>query len=1066
MPNKQTTKNDYTPSSISQPETLSHDAPVSEYTHIHVRGAREHNLKNVSVDIPREQLVVITGLSGSGKSSLAFDTLYAEGQRRYVESLSPYARQFLGTMEKPDVDAVEGLSPAISIEQKTVGSNPRSTVGTVTEVYDYIRLLYAKIGTQYCIDHPHTPVRKQSLDQIVATLLELPSDTRLYLLAPIVRGRKGHYREQFEQLRKQGFTRVRADGKMIELTDGLQLNRYQLHNIEVVIDRLVLKPELEQRLYDSTQLALNMGDGAMVVLCENDPAEEQGKTGVVGIPMRKELFFNQAYACPECQRSYEPLAPNMFSFNSPYGACRTCEGLGEIRDFNTALFMPDKKLSLADGGLLPLGKQRDTFLWKQVLLVCKRHSISLTKPLASLSPEHLSLLLQGDAQEVYDMPYTTSSGKHLTYKHKFLGILHALREQYNKTTSSSIRSGIEQFMSSIPCPTCQGGRLRAESLAVRVGGISIADVAHMSVTDALQHFSTLALTEREEVIARLILKEITSRLSFLSEVGLQYLSLDRSARTLSGGEGQRIRLAAQIGSQLTGVMYVLDEPSIGLHQHDNRKLIGSLKKLRDLGNSVIVVEHDREMIEESDFVIDLGPRAGIHGGALMIAAAPEVFRPTAVQNGTPITPTNGAPSGTASGRSAHSARIVHGTISKKTATPHSENGKENGKHKENDESSRNAVRNAVQVLPDTTALLTESLTTAYLRGDRRIEVPATRRAGNGKTLRLEGARGNNLQGITLSIPLETFTCITGMSGSGKSTLINDTLYPILSRHFYNSTAVPLEYTAVEGLEHIDKVIDIDQTPIGRTPSSNPATYTQLFTMIRDLFTELPESKMRGYKPGRFSFNVPAERGGGRCEACEGNGVKRIEMNFLPDVYVTCDVCNGKRYNNETLQVLYKGKSIADVLDMTVEEAALFFKDVPNIYRKVQTMVDVGLGYVKLGQQAPTLSGGEAQRMKLAKELSKVSTGKTLYILDEPTTGLHFEDVRILLELLHKLVERGNTVVVIEHNLDVIKTADWLVDLGPEGGKHGGRIIAEGTPEHVATIEESYTGYYLREELER
>jgi excinuclease ABC subunit A len=984
-----------------------------EYSHIIVRGAREHNLKNVSVNIPREQLVVITGLSGSGKSSLAFDTLYAEGQRRYVESLSPYARQFLGMMEKPDVDSIEGLSPAISIEQKTVGSNPRSTVGTVTEVYDYMRLLYAKVGTQFCVDHPEVAVRKQSLDQIVAQLMEQPAESRLHVLAPIVRGRKGHYREQFEQLRKQGFTRVRVDGKLTEIAEGMQVNRYQIHNIEVVVDRLVIKSDAEQRVRDSVGLALKMGEGAMIVLIESDPGDERGKTGVVGIPIRKELFFNQSNACPICQRSYEPLAPNMFSFNSPYGACRTCEGLGEIRDFNTALFMPDKNVSLYDGAIMPLGRRRDTFLWKQVEAVCKRHEIDVKQPLSKLTKEQLSLLLNGDPKELYDVPYTFASGKKVIYKQKFNGILANIRDQYEKSASSAMRSNIEQFMSAISCSTCGGGRLKEENLAVKISGMTIADIAKMSVTDALEHFRSLKLTEREETIARLILKEITSRLEFLQEVGLQYLSLDRAARTLSGGEGQRIRLAAQIGSQLTGVMYVLDEPSIGLHQHDNRRLIGSLKKLRDLGNSVIVVEHDREMIEEADFVLDLGPRAGVHGGELMAAATPDVFTP---------------------------AKEKGGRIQEK-----------GGRMREKGE-------NGNAVAP--------SLTTEYLSGARRIDIPTTRRTGNGQTLSLVGAKGNNLQTVTLSVPLETFTCITGMSGSGKSTLINDTLYPILARHFYDSTAVPMEYETIRGLDLIDKVIEIDQTPIGRTPRSNPATYTGLFTLIRDLFADLPESKMRGYLPGRFSFNVPSEKGGGRCDACEGDGVKKIEMNFLPDVYVTCDVCNGRRYNNETLQVLYKGRSISDVLEMTVEEGVEFFKDIPKIHRKIDTLAEVGLGYIKLGQQAPTLSGGEAQRVKLATELSKVSTGKTLYILDEPTTGLHFEDVRILLELLHKLVEKGNTVVVIEHNLDVIKTADWLIDLGPEGGKFGGRIVAEGSPELVANAEGSFTGKYLREELER
>ncbi|TAE28200.1 MAG: excinuclease ABC subunit UvrA [Candidatus Kapaibacterium sp.] len=962
-----------------------------EYTHVIVRGAKEHNLKNVSVDIPREQLVVMTGLSGSGKSSLAFDTIYAEGQRRYVESLSPYARQFLGAMEKPDVESIEGLSPAISIEQKTVGSNPRSTVGTVTEVYDYIRLLYSKIGVQHCVEHPDIPVKKQSFDQIIASILALGMSAKLYILAPIVRGRKGHYREQFEQLRRQGYTRVRVDGRLQEITDGMQLSRYQIHTIEVVIDRLAADPAQEQRLRDSSSLAMKMGEGVMTVLVEEQAKEEGGKTGVIGLPERKEMFFSQANACPMCQRSYELLAPNAFSFNSPFGACPSCEGLGEIRDFNTALFSPEKHLTLEEGGIAPLGKKRDTWLWRQVEEVAKHFNIKTTKPVSKLTEDEWNILLNGAGKEIFSIKHTFSNGRTSTYKQRFDGILAFLKDQYDKTNSSAIRGNIEQYMSSVPCPTCSGGRLKAESLNVRVGGLTVTDISKMSVSEALAHFSAVTLSEREEVIARLILKEITSRLSFLEEVGLQYLTISRAARTLSGGEGQRIRLASQIGSQLTGVMYVLDEPSIGLHQHDNRKLIGSLKKLRDLGNTVIVVEHDREMIEEADFVIDLGPRAGVHGGEMMFAGTPEEL-----------------------------------------------------------------------------TKLEGSTTADYLAGRQVIPyaTPEERRVGSGKEIVLEGAKGNNLHNVALRIPLETFTCITGMSGSGKSTLVYDTLFPILARHFTETVIVPLEYDTITGLEHIDKVIDIDQSPIGRTPRSNAATYTGLFTLVRDLFAQLPESNIRGYKPGRFSFNVEAGRGGGRCEACEGDGMKKIEMNFLPDVYVPCDVCNGKRYNAETLQVKYKGKSIADVLAMTVEEGVSFFKDIPKIYRKIETLNEVGLGYITLGQSATTLSGGEAQRVKLATELARVSTGKTLYILDEPTTGLHFEDVRILMELLHKLVEKKNTVVVIEHNLDVIKTADWVVDVGPQGGKLGGRIIAEGTPEAVAAVSESYTGKYLTEEFER
>lgn len=952
--------------------------PTGEMSHIVVRGAREHNLKNISLDIPRDQFVVITGLSGSGKSSLAFDTLYAEGQRRYVESLSPYARQFLGLMEKPDVDVIEGLSPAISIEQKTVGHNPRSTVGTVTEIYDYIRLLYAKIGIQYCVDHPDVPVHRQSLEQIIEGILASSSDKRIYILAPIVRGRKGHYRELFEQFRKQGYTRVRIDGELRELTEGLQVDRYQIHNIELVVDRLSVSPEQEQRLRESVNLALKLGEGILMVLTEQAPETWEL------------TLYNQANACPVCNRSYEPLAPNAFSFNSPYGACPKCEGLGEIRDFNTMLFIPDQSVSLNEGGIAPLGKHRDTWLWKQVEAVCEALEIDRNVPVGELSAKHRDILLNGGGATVFPIHYTFKSGRTKVYKQRFPGLISTLRSQYSKTSSTAIREWIESYMSSVECPACAGGRLKPSSLAVQIYGSNIRDVISMSIVEALDYYSSLPLTEREKVIATLILKEITSRLHFLEDVGLQYLTLNRAARTLSGGEGQRIRLASQIGSQLVGVMYVLDEPSIGLHQHDNRKLITSLKKLRDLGNTVLVVEHDREMIEESDYLIDLGPYAGVHGGEIVLMQSP-------------------------------TALMTNGT------TTHE-----------------------------------RSLTVQYILNEKRIEVPEQRRPGNGKELVLKEAQGNNLQGVTLHIPLETFTCITGMSGSGKSTLINDTLVPILMRHFYNSHTSPLPYGGISGLEHLDKVIEIDQTPIGRTPRSNPATYTGLFTLIRDLFAGLPESKIRGYKPGRFSFNVS----GGRCEECQGDGVKKIEMNFLPDVYVLCDTCQGKRYNNETLQVHYRGKSISDVLEMTVEEAAEFFKDIPKINRKISTLYEVGLGYIRLGQQAPTLSGGEAQRVKLATELSKVSTGKTLYILDEPTTGLHFEDINILLKLLHRLVERGNTVVVIEHNLDVIKTADRIVDIGPEGGKHGGRIIAEGTPEEVAVLEHSYTGQYLRLELAR
>ncbi len=950
---------------------------IADSTSITVKGAREHNLKNIDIDLPRDELVVITGLSGSGKSSLAFDTLYAEGQRRYVESLSVYARQFLGLMEKPDVDLIDGLSPAISIEQKTVGHNPRSTVGTVTEVYDYIRLLYAKLGIQHCVDHPDQPVRRQSFDQIVEAVQERNAGQKIQILAPVVRGRKGHYRDLFEQLRKQGFTRVRVDGVIESISDGMQVDRYKVHDIELVADRLAVKEAAEQRLRESITLALKWGDGIVMILAESGKGQ-------------RETLYNQANACPICNRSFEPLAPNAFSFNSPYGACRSCEGLGVVRDFDDALMMPDKKLSLNEGGVAPLGKHRDTWLWKTVEAVCEHFDIDRSVAVSELTDDKIDILLNGAGDKVFPIQYTFQSGKNVIYKQKFKGILDSVRSQYSKTSSAAIRNSIESYMTSVECPDCRGGRLRPESLMVRFHDYNIRDVIRMSIAEALEHFQALKLSDREKLVGSLILKEITARLAFLGEVGLLYLTLDRAARTLSGGEAQRIRLASQIGSQLVGVLYVLDEPSIGLHQHDNQKLISSLKKLRDLGNSVIVVEHDREMIEQSDYVVDLGPRAGIHGGEVILAGKPDrLFRPRA-----------------------------------------------------------RGIRS--------------SLTAQYILGKKSIAIPAERRPGNGQHLKIRGASGHNLQDVQLQIPLETFTCVTGMSGSGKSTLINDTLYPILSRHFYRSHARPQPYDSIEGLEHIDKVIEIDQAPIGRTPRSNPATYTGLFTLIRDLYAQLPESKIRGYKPGRFSFNVA----GGRCDECEGDGVKKIEMNFLPDVYVECDVCAGKRYNNETLQVRYKSRSIADVLAMTVEEALTFFQDIPKIARKVQALFDVGLTYIRLGQQATTLSGGEAQRVKLATELSKVSTGKTLYILDEPTTGLHFEDIDILLKLLHRLVGRGNTVIVIEHNLDVIKTADWIIDLGPGGGKNGGHIVAEGAPETIAAAKDSITGSYLQPELKR
>lgn len=939
---------------------------------IRVCGAREHNLKNISVDIPRDKLVVITGLSGSGKSSLAFDTVFAEGQRRYIESLSSYARQFLGAIKKPDVDIIEGLSPAISIEQKSIGTNPRSTVGTVTEIYDFIRLLFAKIGVQHCV-HCGIAVRQQTLDQIIDSILQNPSGTKIQILSPVVKGRKGHYREQFETFRRQGFTRVRVNGEMVELTEGLQLQRYKTHTIELVIDRLQVDSSSVNRLQSSIETALHLGEGGLTVLINTHDE------------VLEERFFSTEYACPQCGTSYQTPAPNMFSFNSPFGACDTCEGLGELYDFDANLVIPDSSSSITSGGIAPLGKQRDTWLWKQVASWCESRGVDLHSPIETMDQNVLQSLLYG---QNHDSVEVSSHG--ISSRQTFIGILPSLRHQYDNASTTAVKRSIERYFSTVTCRSCGGGRLKYANLHVLIDNRSIANASSLDIKSAQQWFVGLAqsLTQRQQKIAGLILSEISSRLSFLVDVGLSYMTLNRSARTLSGGESQRIRLASQIGSRLVGVTYVLDEPSIGLHQHDNRKLIDSLKHLRDIGNSVLVVEHDREMILEADTVIDIGPKAGTHGGTIV-----DQFNPK---------------------EKAHSPRSEF------------------------------------------------SITRQYLEGNRNVYLQQNRRTGTGALLELVGATGNNLRNVDLTIPLGTFTCVTGMSGSGKSTLINDTLFPILSAHFYNSESQPLSYHSISGLEYIDKVIEIDQAPIGRTPRSNPATYTGLFTLIRDFYTMLPESKIRGYLAGRFSFNVS----GGRCEDCEGVGLKKIEMNFLPDVYVQCDTCGGKRYNAETLNVRYKGKTIADVLDMTVEDALDFFKDIPKISQKLRALYDVGLTYITLGQQAPSLSGGEAQRVKLAAELSKVSTGKTLYLLDEPTTGLHFEDVSVLMRLLHRLVDRGNTVVVIEHNLDVIVNADYIVDLGPGGGDEGGRIVATGTPEQLALSKQSITAPYIQEELLR
>jgi len=932
-----------------------------------IRGAREHNLKNIDVEIPRDSFTVITGLSGSGKSSLAFDTIYAEGQRRYIESLSAYARQFLDMLEKPDVDLIEGLSPAISIEQKSTSGNPRSTVGTVTEIYDYLRLLYARLGIPHCYNCGQ-PVTKQTSAQIIDSIISNLNGKKISILAPVIRGRKGHYRELFEEILSDGFLKVRVDNEFHEISKGFQIDRYKIHNIEISVDRITINESSRSRLAESIDVGLNYGNGIVIV---NDGTND--------------FVYSRHLACLNCGISYRELAPNSFSFNSPYGSCADCEGLGEKKELDINLIIPDWNKSINEEGLAPLGKPRLIWFFNQLNVIAEKYNFTFDTKLKDLTEEQKKILLNGSKEKI-PFSYSYGGGKPVTYMHKFAGMYSYLKNYYNTTTSNNVREWVESFMNTIACPTCGGGRLKQESLAVKFQGKNISEVTKLSIQRAFVFFNKLKINGREGLIAKPIIKEITIRLNFLLNVGLNYLTLDRSARTLSGGESQRIRLATQIGSQLAGVLYVLDEPSIGLHQNDNIKLINSLKNLRDLGNTVIVVEHDRETIESSDYMIDLGPGAGEHGGVVCLS----------------------------------------GETKKLIESP-------NGY---------------------------DSLTLSYLNDKKEIKIPKERRSGNGNYLELKGAYGNNLKSVNLKLPLGTFTLITGVSGSGKSSLLNETLVKILMNKFYKSKSVPLPYQSIEGLENIDKIIEIDQSPIGRTPRSNPATYTGLFTFIRDLFAQLPESKMRGYGPGRFSFNVH----GGRCEECNGDGLKKIEMNFLPDVYVECDVCHGRRYNRETLEVLYKTKSISDVLEMTVEEALRFFEEMPRIKRKLKAINDVGLGYIKLGQQATTLSGGEAQRVKLATELSKVSTGKTLYILDEPTTGLHFEDVNILLKVLNKLVDKGNTIVVIEHNMDVIKTADWIIDLGPEGGEKGGEIIAESTPEDLIKNGKSLTGKFLKKAM--
>ncbi|HXJ30445.1 MAG TPA: excinuclease ABC subunit UvrA [Gemmatimonadales bacterium] len=939
-----------------------------------VRGAREHNLRNITVEIPRNTLTVITGLSGSGKSSLAFDTIYDEGQRRYVESLSAYARQFLGLMEKPDVDAIEGLSPAISIEQKTAGANPRSTVGTITEIYDYLRLLWARTGTPHC-PNDGSPIERQTASQITEQVLGWPDGTKIEVLAPLVRGRKGEFRDLFEGAKKQGFVRVRVDGAVHDLAAVPKLNRRQNHDIAVVVDRLAVRAADRSRLADSIETALKAAEGVVEVVRHGN-----------GSP--KPVLFSERWACPKCGLSLTELEPRQFSFNSPFGACPECSGLGTRREVNAELVLGDPSLSILEGVILPWGEPSG-YLRKVVLpTLAKAFKFDLDAPWKDVPAAARKAILYGVPGKTLTYQYHSERWQG-SYESGWTGVLKHVEKRYRETASDSVREQLEEFMVEQPCPACGGRRLKPESLSVLVHGKNIGEVVALSVTDALEFFQGLPIKHNggrglDAEIAKPILKEVIDRLRFLKNVGLDYLTLERSAATLSGGEAQRIRLATQIGSRLVGVLYILDEPSIGLHQRDNARLLETLRELRDLGNTVLVVEHDEETIRAADQIVDLGPRAGRHGGEV----------------------------------------VVVGTL--QTVLDH----------------------------PD-------SLTARYLRGELRIPLPSQRRVADGeRVLRVVGARQHNLKDLTVTLPLGLFVAVTGVSGSGKSTLVTDILYRALARHFYRAKVMPGAHQRIEGLEHIDKVIDIDQSPIGRTPRSNPATYTGLFTPIRELFTFLPESKLRGYGPGRFSFNVK----GGRCEACQGDGLVKVEMHFLPDVYVPCEVCKGRRYNRETLEVRYKGKSIADVLDLTVAEALDFFEAQPRIRTKLELLNDVGLGYIHLGQSATTLSGGEAQRVKLATELSKRDTGRTLYILDEPTTGLHFEDVRLLLEVLHRLVDKGNSVVVIEHNLDVVKTADWVIDLGPEGGGRGGEVVAAGLPEDVAQVRGSFTGQYLRKVL--
>lgn len=933
-----------------------------------IRGAREHNLKNIDLEIPRDKFVVITGLSGSGKSSLAFDTIYAEGQRRYVESLSSYARMFLGQMEKPDLDYIEGLSPAISIDQKTTSRNPRSTVGTITEIYDYLRLLYARIGVPHCPECGKE-ISQQTIDQMVDYLMALEPGTKLQLLAPIVRGKKGEYKKLIEDMKKSGFVRIRIDGEVMDINDEIKLDKNKKHSIEVVVDRIIVKEGIERRLTDSLETVLKLSGGLALI-------------DIIGV---EEKLFSQNYACPDCGIAMEELSPRMFSFNSPYGKCPSCDGLGVLTKIDPDLVIPDRTKSIAEGGILPIGSAKsDSWYYEVVAAAAKHYGFSLDVPIEKLGDDVINMLLYGNNGERFKVVYDRDFGKGEAMM-SLEGVINRLERRYRETKSEVMREEIEEYMSSFPCPLCKGARLKKESLSVYVGGISIAELCDKPIHEILDFLNNLKLTPKQEIISNQVLKEIKARLGFLVNVGLDYLTLSRTAGTLSGGEAQRIRLATQIGSSLVGVLYILDEPSIGLHQRDNGKLLKALRDLTDLGNTLLVVEHDEDTMYAADHIIDIGPGAGEHGGEI----------------------------------------VAQGTIEDIMACE-------------------------------------RSITGQYLSGKKYIPVQKERKKPNGNWIIIKGARENNLKNFDVRFPMGVFTCVTGVSGSGKSTLVNEILYKALAQKVYGSKLKPGEHDEILGLEHIDKVVNIDQSPIGRTPRSNPATYTGVFDFIREVFASTPEAKMRGYKAGRFSFNVR----GGRCEACKGDGIIKIEMQFLPDVYVPCEVCKGKRYNRETLEVKYKGKNISEVLDMTVEEALDFFENIPRIHRKIQTLYDVGLGYIKLGQPSTELSGGEAQRIKLAYELSKRSTGKTVYILDEPTTGLHIADIHKLLKILHRLVEGGNTVIVIEHNLDVIKRADYIIDLGPEGGDRGGTIVAEGTPEEIARNPKSYTGQFLKKVLEK